>query len=286
MDTILLLTDFSDNALHAAQYACTIARQLGYQRIVLHHAYEVMVPVAPGIAIGQVNNSIESTYDPEYDRIMREANLKTLEELKAGLAHFAGEDLTLECSTSSLDLANGTADAIENYGASLVMMGVTGTDGLDRMLLGSNAARVMESAVCPVLLVPLEAPIQPVRRITLACDLRHIDETIPLAELEEILDGFQAPLTVLKVGEVKPEDQAGADFLHMLLERYQPTFDLVENKDTVNGIMEHASLQTTSMVIVIQRKHGFFRDLFHKSVTNKLADQTRIPLLVLHEKKA
>ncbi|ULT28308.1 hypothetical protein KUH03_18000 [Sphingobacterium sp. E70] len=45
MKNLLLLTDFSDNAYAAAQYAAKLAPLWGIERVVLYHTYEVIPTV-------------------------------------------------------------------------------------------------------------------------------------------------------------------------------------------------------------------------------------------------
>jgi nucleotide-binding universal stress UspA family protein len=289
MDTILVLTDFSDVAFHAAQYACVIGRQLGIKRIVLYHTYEIIVPAAPTAIIGQVNYGMEGTYDPAYDRLLMETNLESMEKIKARLTGFAGSDAKIECGTGNTPLAGGINDIIEEYNAGLVVMGITGKDYVGKILIGSNAIRVADAASRPVLIVPQETVTGPVTRIVLACDLQNTPDALPVEGLEDILDGFNAPLMLVNVGHgdayANANEMANASGLYSQLEKYSPSFDFIDNKDTVAGIMEFAGEQKASLVIAIRKDHGFFKELFQRSVTHQLAYHTSVPLLVVHEAK-
>ena len=55
MDNILLLTDFSSAAFHAARYAASLSQQYHVKELVLFHAYEVLVPT-PEIPVVVSNN--------------------------------------------------------------------------------------------------------------------------------------------------------------------------------------------------------------------------------------
>jgi len=46
MKTLLILTDFSDVAAHAAEYACRLSLQFKSEKIILLNAYNAVQPVA------------------------------------------------------------------------------------------------------------------------------------------------------------------------------------------------------------------------------------------------
>jgi nucleotide-binding universal stress UspA family protein len=67
---------------------------------------------------------------------------------------------------------------------------------------------------------------------------------------------------------------------------YRATYHFIDHSDTVAGITHFAQDRDASLIMVIPKSHGFFEGLFHRSVTQKLAYHTSIPLLVMHEKEA
>src|SRR4051812_44904314 len=76
MKTIIVPTDFSATAYNAARYALELAAQLGTSRILLYHAYEIIVPVP------DLPASLPAV-DPEELRAASEAGLT---RMKADLA--------------------------------------------------------------------------------------------------------------------------------------------------------------------------------------------------------
>ena len=53
---MLILTDFSEDAFRAAEYACQLAGLLRIQKIVLYHAYQTVMAVADVPAFATVNH--------------------------------------------------------------------------------------------------------------------------------------------------------------------------------------------------------------------------------------
>lgn len=141
--TVLVPTDFSEDAALAAGAATRI---LGDQRadprvrIVLLHAYHV---------------PIEATYLPApvlSDALSAaDAKAKRLVEDQAAKLRVSGIRVdTLPCEG---DPSGAILEHAKSVGADLIAMGAHGRSGIDRLLLGSTAERVVASAPCPVLTV-------------------------------------------------------------------------------------------------------------------------------------
>lgn len=293
METILVLTDFSEISRHAAEYACALSRQLNVRHIVLYHAYEIILPVSAGAAsiTGQLDYNVLTEFSPQDEQLLRERSLQGLEAEKnrlSGEDGEDGEDIMIECATDEIRLADSINDIAEKYNAGLVVLGISEKDGI---LFGSNAIGVVDGSKYPVLVVPLKAAIEPVSRIVFAYDLEPVDQTFPGAELKQLLDAFGAILKVVHVDKdhsgwvAEVAGPGGMPGLGQLLESYHPSFHFIENEDVVEGILLYAERNQASLILTIGKSHGFFKSLFHRSVMHKLAHHSSAPLLVIHEKK-
>jgi nucleotide-binding universal stress UspA family protein len=276
MNTLLILTDFSESAFHAALYACELSRQYHSKKLILHHIYQVIVP-SPGAGVFAV----------ESNDTLRETFLEALERLKDQLKNFADTDTVFECTADGKDLCTSVNEMGDAHHVDLVVMGITGKSHLEQTLVGSSTIRVADKSRYPVLAVPLQTPIEPVKRIVFACDLQKVTGTTPVERLKKILDELEVPLLVVNVvhgnEKVMPEKAIPADDLFLLLSTYQPSFYSIDDKDTVAAIMEFADSHKASLIIMIPKSHDFWDGLFYPGVIRKLAYHTSIPLLLMHE---
>jgi nucleotide-binding universal stress UspA family protein len=292
MNTILVLTDFSDVSFHAAEYACALSRQLNSKRIVLYHAYEFIMPSSPSAITGQLDYTIlEDTYNLENNRSLRENSLQRLEEVKNSLTVLVDNDTVIECAAENTRLVDGINDVGEEFETYLVVAGISGKEGLEAILGGNNAVEVADQSRYPVLIVPMQAPVEPIKRIVFASDLENIKDKVPGKNLQKLLDDFKAALMVVHVDKERPQwvtetqGPGGMPELYRLLEAYHPSFDFIGNEDIVAGITEYAEQHKASLILAIGRSHGFFKSLFHRSLSHKLAYHSPIPLLFIHEAK-
>jgi nucleotide-binding universal stress UspA family protein len=139
--TVLVPTDFSEDAQRAARTAASLLEGDGGARLVLLHVYQVPVEFS---ALGSLPTSVALL------RSTREAAEREIEKLAADLraAGFRVETRVLEGYAPSVIAEQATVLA-----ADLIAMGTHGRSGLQHFLLGSVAERVVQHAPCPVLTV-------------------------------------------------------------------------------------------------------------------------------------
>ncbi len=144
LDTILVPTDFSDDAQHALDIAIEWAKKYG-SRVVLLHAYHVDLPFISPAYGGDV--ILPDTFFTEYGDQAK----KQIEELAAETASKSGLDVSGVAVDSHAWMA--ILDEAERLPADLIVMGTRGLTGIKHIALGSTAERIVRKAKCPVLTV-------------------------------------------------------------------------------------------------------------------------------------
>jgi nucleotide-binding universal stress UspA family protein len=277
MKTIIVPTDFSTTAYNAARYALGLAQQMGTTRVVLYHAYELIVPIP------DVPTSIPMV-DPNE---LKTASLEGLDRMKQDLLPALPEGVILDCRAENALLAANIDSLSQEENADLIVMGTTGGSQLEEILIGSNTIDVVKHTACPVLIVPSGATFKPVKKIVFACDFKKIGTGTPVYPLKRLLNVFQAELHVLNIdkeGKGLSTDVPEASLLlDTLLEGYSPKYHFVDHGNVVQGIMEFADRENADLILTIPRKHGLFEGIFKRSRTAQLAFHTHIPLLAIHE---
>ncbi|MGE4553680.1 MAG: universal stress protein [Desulfovibrionaceae bacterium] len=137
---ILCAVDFSDQSAHVADYARTLAKALDADVLVLYVAPSLSQYVGfkvPAAAIddfvGEIVHGAEST--------MTEFVVKNFEGVEAD-----GRVITGYAAEEILDTA-------AKEGVGMIVMGTHGRKGIDRILFGSVAEKVVKSAKCPVVTI-------------------------------------------------------------------------------------------------------------------------------------
>jgi nucleotide-binding universal stress UspA family protein len=142
-EKILFALDFSENSEHAFDYAYAMAKNFNARLIIIHVIQE---PV-----------DLSGFYVPHI----------SFEKLEKEIEEGAEKMMEKFCRTMISDFTNyetGIVSGIpyeeiirkaEKENVSLIVMGTQGRKGLDHLLFGSTAERVVRNAKCPVMTVRL-----------------------------------------------------------------------------------------------------------------------------------
>ena len=156
--TVVAATDLSETAKIGIQWATEIARDHGSRLHLIH-----------GISLSGLAMDYVSIQADLHEKLRQAAEEKLAELAEEARTRIDEVDWAVEIGEPS-GVITRTADKLC---ADLIVVGTRGLRGLDHLLLGSTAERVVQRANCPVLTVhPQDADRErPVRRILVATDL-------------------------------------------------------------------------------------------------------------------
>jgi nucleotide-binding universal stress UspA family protein len=137
---ILIATDFSPTATHAAHFAAGLAAQIG-ARLTLLGVYSLAVLTTPEAVYVATEDEQRARAELERERLQRLAH----ELLPAGSR--------IECLAVEGEAPATILRVAEEQAVDLIVVGTHGRRGVRRLLLGSVAEGVVRRATCPVLTV-------------------------------------------------------------------------------------------------------------------------------------
>ncbi len=274
--TMLVLTDFSDAALNAARYAAALTHQLKTNTLILYHSYNTTW--VPPVAFAPLGSGIVDTPEISLERIM---------DLKNDLEDWVADQTIIEIRTDERPLVSAVNLLTQQQRIGLVVAGITGKSNLEKILIGSNTLRLAKESLAPLLIVPPVAAFQPIKTIVFACDLKHVSDSTPVLAIKSLVHALAARLIILNVdhneAHFNPETITELADLHQLWDDERPEYHYIEHEDTSAGIMEFAGQQRAELVITVPKQYGLFENIFHRSVTEKLAYHSHLPLLSFKE---
>ena len=138
---ILLPTDFTEGALAALPFAADLAKSYKAKLYLLHIIYDMSV--STGLHVPHVS------FDALYEEMEKGAK-KELE--KFGCEKMEGIK-DIECSVIRGVPYEEILKFASDKGVDLIVMGTHGRSGIDRVIFGSTAEKVVRNAECPVLTV-------------------------------------------------------------------------------------------------------------------------------------
>ena len=141
---ILFPTDFSPIAAHAFGYALGVAQEFGASLFILH--------------VIDVQADLRGFYLPHLAYEQVEADIATaaqamLDKFRAGIAGYADHQGTVVSGVPYAEILK----AAQEQDVDLIVMGTHGLAGVEHLLFGSTAERVVRHAGCPVLTVRPDA---------------------------------------------------------------------------------------------------------------------------------
>ncbi len=140
---ILFPTDGSDGAEFALDHAIDLASTYDATLHVLHVVADVWYPSGDPEGFDFDMSSVEKHLQERGDRLVREASERAAE---------SGVDCETEVVTGRTP-HRAIVDATEDHDVDLVVMATHGRRGLDRLLMGSVAEKVLRLSEVPVLAV-------------------------------------------------------------------------------------------------------------------------------------
>ena len=266
MARILLATDFSDNAVHASEYAVGLFGPKVNTYSLLHTYVDLSLadPMVPSMAAELMKASEDGLRD-HVDRFVRRTGAEGVrQEVRYGPLPAVINDIARE----------GNND--------LVVIGNAGKTG--SFFFGSNTISVLKHSHLPVLAVPAGAKVKTVERILLADDRGDI---LP-GDLDMLRRIAQLSAAEVLVGHVEMPVNEGTSLesegvYGPALAGVAHSYHHARGADVVDGLDRLARRKHVDLIAVLHRHIGLLAGMFHPSTAQELAQRIELPLLVLEQ---
>ncbi|WP_159452084.1 universal stress protein [Hymenobacter roseosalivarius] len=269
--SIVVLATPTATSEQAAQYAAVLGEPLQARLILLHHYREVAS--APELVTMTATNTYRSQA-----------------EMAAALQHLTRQlPASTQVMASTQAEVEMIAEAVDRYHPLLLVTGMSTDNSLLDQLWHNQALPVLRDTHWPLLVVPEAAPVPHApRRIALAVDANSFVLNAASQALAPLFASWQATYTVIHA-ETSHEKQAfpGQRALaNVRISQLLPpatALELYEEVSTppVDGILQAVKDIQADLLVLVVRPHSFLGQLFHRSVTAQVLQQSQIPVLLL-----
>lgn len=273
--TILVPTDFSDNAWTAIRYAAQMALHYNWAIHVLH----TYMPFSSAFAGEEFNE--------EFFEAQTEKANTAMEVLLAKL-HSEFPDLKIETSCKTGLLGEVLPEIAGEAKNELVVMGTKGATGFKHVILGSNTFEIIKKSPIPVLAVPHNQVAFKWGNIGLLTNFKQFE--IDTLQAFIAIGGRPEKLTLLHLIE-KGGTKSESDLEHWKTQIQEHTQiqeitykmeAMVNRMDVKEEFPDYVFQMTHSakldILIVTNERKSFFASLFSKSLVKALAHQLTIPV--------
>lgn len=276
MVNILVPTDFSDLSKVALEFAVKVANKLD-GNITLLHVVTIIQPTRASMRL-------------RLESLEEELISCAKEDMDSLIAEMAGKIMTTKNITSKVIQGSSFNTTVKNEAkklrSGLIIMGTRGANGLRKVVLGSNTTSVIDSSSIPVLVVPELAEFKSFKKLVYATDLAHLD-----AEIDMILPYvkiFESDVEVFHVtsnAKAVAESEARINEAIAKVDYKKFTTNVVVAKDIDKAVEEHVAKNKVDLLTTFTHEYSFYERLFDRSLTRKLAFQSRLPLLAFRQTK-
>ena len=261
MNTVIVPVDFSLTSYHTAHYAAQLMVGQHDVNVLLYHGYSKPADEASVI--------------------------ENLEQLKKELtaAYVVNIDILPHLDD---DFVGGLERAVRHRKVDLVVMGITGKSALAQVFFGSNTLKMVETKVCPILIVPESASFKEIKNVMLTSDFKDTIKTTPSAPIKDFLRTFKPQLHVVNVDKdhyisLTDNYEREKQNLAKMFAEYHPEFYFMRLYDVNEALTLFADDKEIDLIILIRRNESFAEKLFKASRTKALTYHSKVPILVMHE---
>ena len=171
--------------------------------------------------------------------------------------------------------------------AEMIVMGITEKDEWRQFFMGSNTVKMAEQGICPVMIIPPAAKFNGINNVSLASDFKEVDAT-PILAIKTVLEIFNANLHIVNVDNehyvaLTEEYLSERAKMQQMFAEFNPEFYFIGINDFYEAIEQFSKDKNIDLLVIIPKNHTFMNSLFSSSHTKKLAFNTSVPLLAVHQ---
>ena len=163
---ILVPIDYSDDSVHALQWAAGLAQQFGARLLLLHvigKAVEEVYPQGTSFAIfaPAYYGGTAPGSQPGWQPIIIDLEAQARTQLQDFAAQHLRDHLPVQVKVAVGKPADAIVRLAQEAGVDLIVMGTHGRSGVRHLLIGSVAEAVIRQVQCPVTTVRSRVPARP-----------------------------------------------------------------------------------------------------------------------------
>lgn len=275
MKNILLLTDFSKNALNAVNYAIKLfGDNCNYN--MLHVKSSTSYTTDDILTAG--NESI-------YETFIKTAKEK-LEQLAIELkVKFKSKNLKIETIVDFDVLTDAINQVVKSREIDLVVMGTNGITGAKEVIFGSNTINVIRKVDCDTLVIPEDFKFREINEIVLPLD--SLDSIIgrTFTRLLQFVKNYESKIHLLRInqtGSIPDSQLKDRERIKNFTNEISYSYNIVNNVPMHYAVSSFIQTHKIDLMILIEQKELTFERFFMGSTTTKIGNNLTVPLLVFH----
>ncbi len=276
MRTIIIPTDFSENAYNACRYACQLFK---YERsdIYLVHCCDP----AQDELLDQDRGLTLTKSRTEAAAVQKTALLELKERVISYAPNPHHKYITYLTKGMLPDEIN---DLVDQLSADAVVMGTRGATNDRSISFGSNTMQVFRYVKCPVFAVPENYSFVSPKEILFPNNFMRPFRRRELKLLREIGKSFRSTVHMLYMNPVERLSERQKDnfkFLRESMGGLRLIKETAEGKDIYEVIQSYLAENPVQLMVMVNQRHRHREDMLGPSTVDRLGLTTEVPFLVL-----
>lgn len=276
MMTVLLPTDFSDNAKNAILYALEMYSNQEVNFILMNAFFPTHDDMANSITGGSLNDLLSEASEKQLQDLIAEIKVKYHFNKKHSFSYKSAYGSLVEIIKTFVD----------KHPIDMIVMGAKGMSAVEKIVFGSNTYAVIKEVDCPALVIPDKVTFSPIKNIAIATDFEPLKNSGVFKVLQPIVNDYNAAITMFNVTEdmktVSDAEKSMASSVANVIGLEQLPITYFKHEDVIYGTKAYVQQHEINMLALVNRRRNFLQDLFHISFTKQISFHAEIPLLVLH----
>jgi len=267
---LLFPTDFSENSVEALKETAQLNQLLKYKIIILH--------------------TYSRPYSDKNKDVSQESKLLGLEQqIDRKFKKFIDQVSEVEDQDYEFKKIIGYSvdvirEEVEKNNIDLVMMSTKGAVGVGE-LFGTRTSKIIKNAETPIIVVPPGTHLSELDKLGLACDFSEntsYEKIDFLINLAEVLNLEIDIITLNRQEKTMTEAELSNREKLLSIMSHLPAKSSYTHHDDVNkGLIEYCKNNSIGLLTVLPKSYNYIENIFHESLTRRMAFQSPIPILVL-----
>jgi nucleotide-binding universal stress UspA family protein len=281
MKTLLVPVDFTAASQNAVNFAAEWSRKYLYERIILLRSFYT------SMYEGAIMSGEFANVDQDYLNRTRLQEKEQLNELCKKVAEKTGPEIKVQTAVTELPLVRGIIEVIKKEEPAMVLLGSGQVNSNNESLISGNVISIAKISPVRVLIVPENYQYKDIKKSLVPCDFNAVESLNKVNRLHATPQWRDVQLLVLNVDpkqrHLHPDEnfKAAEKSLHEYLKNFKHTIYYVKDKNILNGILNFTKTNEVELLIALPGKYSFLYALTHKSVSEALYRNTKIPVMIL-----
>ncbi len=276
MLSVLLPTDFSENAMNAVTYALEFFK---YQKTEFYfmHAYQ-----------NEFYDREELVSREVFEEVLNDTKHKSeqnLERLLVEVEKIAPNPRfkyhTISANNTLVEEANSIS---EKHNIDLIVMGTKGKSNERHIVFGSHTFQVLKYVECPVLAIPSNYKNTQPKRILFPTNYLIPYKRRELKLLSDLAKSYRSVIDVLYIStssKLSMRQQDNKEFINDILSENTVNFCTYDDKKIADAIKNYIQAKDIDLITMVNTQHSFLEDMLFPSTIDQVSLGLEIPLLAM-----